>query len=83
MGSAGHLKVGRALAEQVDFCVLYILKSVQSILIEINDDFTEQRVSASKILQESGLQQTAKLHSGLVDGMVEFGRTYNQIWERR
>ena len=61
----------------------HILKSVQSILIEINDDFTEQRVSASKILQESGLQQTAKLHSGLVDGMVEFGRTYNQIWERR
>lgn len=60
----------------------HLLKSIKGIFIEINDDFMDQSVIASKILQESGLQQTAKLHSDLVDGMVEFGRTYNQIWER-
>lgn len=61
---------------------LNTLKSVKSVLIEINDDFDEQRINASKILQSSGLVLSKKLHSDLVENMIEFGRTYNQIWTR-
>lgn len=61
---------------------LNTLKSVKSVLIEINDDFDEQRINASKILQASGLNLSKKLHSDLVENMIEFGRTYNQIWTR-
>ena len=61
---------------------LNILKTVKSVIIEINDDFVEQDKTASMLLTASGLKLINKLHSNMVDGMVEFGRTYNQIWVR-
>jgi FkbM family methyltransferase len=59
-----------------------VLKTVKSVLIEINDDFQEQSVMSSKILKESGLKLSKKLHSKLVDDMPEYAKTYNQIWIR-
>ncbi len=59
-----------------------VLKTVKSVLIEINDDFKEQSDMASKILKESGLKLSQKLHSDLVENMSGFERTYNQIWIR-
>ncbi len=58
------------------------LKEVKGVIIVINDDFDEQEKMASRLLKDSGLILKNKLHSEMVDKMLEFNRTYNQIWER-
>ena len=59
-----------------------ILKSIKSILVEVNEDYKEQDLNVKTILTEAGLVLKEKRHSSLVDGSDEFGQTYNQIWHR-
>ena len=61
-----------------------VLKEVQGILVEINDDFTEQAEVSSKLLREAGLTLLEKLHSDLIEQYaIGFQNTYNQIWGRK
>ena len=61
-----------------------VLKEVQGILVEINDDFTEQAEVSSKLLREAGLTLLEKLHSDLIEQYATgFQNTYNQIWGRK
>ena len=61
-----------------------VLKEVQGILVEINDDFTEQAEVSSKLLREAGLTLLEKLHSDLIEQYTAgFQNTYNQIWGRK
>lgn len=57
------------------------LKSVKSLLIEINDDFYDQSDQAVRLLTSSGLKMSSKLHSELMNDSP-FENTYNQIWSR-
>lgn len=59
-----------------------VLNNVKGIIIEINDDFEEQGVSASRLLSASGLRLQEKVHSEIVEKIEEFNRTFNQIWVR-
>ena len=59
-----------------------VLKAVKGVIIEINDNFEEQRETATKLLLESGLQLQEKTHSDLIENIEEFKRTFNQIWVR-
>lgn len=60
---------------------LSILKQVKSILIEINDQFDEQRTNAEKYLKEAGLFLKEKRHAEMFEGTVH-QHAYNQIWHR-
>ena len=61
-----------------------ILSNADSILVEINDDFTEQAEVSSKLLREAGLTLLEKLHSDLIEQYaIGFQNTYNQIWGRK
>ena len=59
-----------------------LLKDIKGVIIEINDDFVEQRETATKILMDSGLKLEKKLHSEMIETMQEFKATFNQIWVR-
>lgn len=59
-----------------------VLKNVNGVIIEINDDFIDQGVTASQLLIASGLKLKEKVHSELVENIKEFNKTYNQIWVR-
>ena len=61
-----------------------VLKKIHGILVEINDDFTEQAEVSSKLLREAGLTLLEKLHSDLIEQYATgFQNTYNQIWGRK
>ena len=61
-----------------------VLKKIQGIHVEINDDFTEQAEVSSKLLREAGLTLLEKLHSDLIEQYATgFQNTYNQIWGRK
>ena len=61
-----------------------VLKKIHGILVEINDDFTEQAEVSSKLLREAGLTLLEKLHSDLIEQYaIGFQNTYNQIWGRK
>lgn len=53
-----------------------VLKQVESVLIEINDDFAEQAEESSRLLKEAGLTLLRKSD-------IEAGNQYNQWWVRR
>lgn len=55
---------------------------LQSVLIEVNDQFEELSKQVYEILLSSGLVFREKLHSGLFDG-GEYSQSFNQIWVRR
>lgn len=58
-----------------------VLEKVKSILIEINDDFSNQANSANMYLQQAGFTLREKRHADFLDvGMSK--NTYNQIWTR-
>jgi FkbM family methyltransferase len=59
-----------------------LLKSIKGVIIEINDDFVEQRETATKLLLDAGLKLEKKLHSEMIETMQEFKATFNQIWVR-
>ncbi len=58
------------------------LSQIKSILIEVNDDFIEQRDSVSQILQNAGFKLKEKKHSEMFEGDKSFSNVYNQIWDR-
>ena len=61
-----------------------IIKSPQlkTILIEVNDDFTEQRDTVKILLEESGWKLKDKLHAAWAENSESTASTFNQIWSR-
>ena len=59
-----------------------ILKQIQGILVEINDDFAEQADLSKQLLAEAGLTILEKRHSEMFEGS-KFKNIYNQIWIRK
>jgi len=61
-----------------------VLKKVDGVLIEINDDFLAQVEQSNKILLDAGLVLKTKCHSEMFDTPDSFGRgkVWNQIWHR-
>jgi len=58
-----------------------ILDKVKGILIEINDNFTEQSENANLILKEAGFLLIEKRHEdAFSSGQAKY--TYNQIWAK-
>jgi len=61
-----------------------ILKYVDEVLIEINDDFDQQSKQSFKLLSNAGLNLKHKLHSEYIENNTHgFQNTYNQIWTRK
>jgi len=58
-----------------------VLRNVQSVLIEINDDFRQQAEDATRYLSAAGLQLKEKRRWKGSDNSP-FESTYNQIWHR-
>lgn len=61
-----------------------VLSKIKGILIEVNDDFTEQAEQCEALLTSAGLILKEKRHSLEVD-TSDFGfeNTFNQIWIRK
>jgi FkbM family methyltransferase len=59
-----------------------ILSKVKGVLIEINDEFTEQDQGAAECLRMAGLVLVEKRHSVEVENNAEFRSSFNQIWRR-
>jgi FkbM family methyltransferase len=59
-----------------------VLSKVQGILVEINDDFTEQAEESKDSLECAGLILKGKRHSEMFEDS-KFSNLYNQIWIRK
>ena len=59
-----------------------VLSQAQGMLVEINDDFTEQAEQSKKALEYAGLTLIEKRHSEMFEG-TKFSNSYNQIWARK
>jgi FkbM family methyltransferase len=60
---------------------LPVLKSVKSVLIEINDNFDVQAKESKALLKEAGLTLKEKRHADFCDHIESYVKyTYNQIW---
>ena len=57
------------------------LSNIKGILVEINDDFTEQAEISKNALECAGLTFKEKLHADIFEG-TKFSSCYNQIWTR-
>jgi len=58
-----------------------ILQNVQSVLVEINDNFQQQSDDSAHYLKEAGLQLMEKRRWEDFDN-TDYESTYNQIWHR-
>lgn len=56
------------------------LRNCKSILIEINDNYIEQKNNSEKILKSLGFELFQKRNSDIVRGYKGFDSTFNQIW---
>ena len=61
---------------------LEVLSQVQGVIVEINDDFTEQAEQSKEVLERAGLTLIEKRHSEMFEG-TKFSNSYNQIWARK
>ena len=59
-----------------------VLKKIQGILLEINDNFFEQAEISKELLERAGLELFDKRHSEML-GESKFKNLYNQIWVRK
>jgi len=60
-----------------------VLSQVEGILVEINDDFTEQAEQSKEALERAGLTLVEKRHSEMMENSRSgFKNTFNQIWSR-
>ena len=59
-----------------------VLKKIQGILLEINDDFVEQADMSKELLEKAGLKFIDRRHSEMSEG-TKFKNLYNQIWVRK
>ncbi len=59
-----------------------VLRSVQSVLVEVNDALVRQAEAVSATLSQAGLRLAEKRQPQIVVA-DEFATTFNQIWTRR
>ena len=59
-----------------------VMNNVDSIIIEINDDFIEQKINAERLLEKYGFKLASKLHSERYNESKRFKNSYNQVWEK-
>ena len=57
-------------------------KSCSSVLVEINENFEEQKVKSEKILSNCGFKLEEKSQSDFTTSNLGFERTFNQIWHK-
>ena len=55
------------------------MKKTKSILVEVNDDYKEQKENVEEFLKSINFNQNKKTSSQLSTNTV-FKNTYNQIW---
>lgn len=61
-----------------------VLPKIKGILIEVNDDFSEQVDQCVELLTAAGLTLKEKRHSAEIDNSDSgFENTFNQIWIRQ
>jgi FkbM family methyltransferase len=78
-----HIKID---VDGIEHLILFgarnILTKVDSVLIEINDGFTEQAEQCRELLLGAGLVLKEKRHSEMLNSADSFGggRVWNQIW---
>ncbi len=58
-----------------------VLRSVQSVLVEVNEDFVRQAENVSAVLTAAGLMLVERRRSEMVAESA-FAAAYNQIWRR-
>ena len=58
------------------------LKSVESLLIEVNESFIKQARDTEEYLTKSGFKLKQKRHSEIIAKSEKFSSFYNQIWTR-
>ena len=58
------------------------LKNANSILIEISDDFYEQKSKCEQILKDLDFKLISKENSNIFKGS-KFEKCYNQIWKKK
>ena len=59
-----------------------ILAATDEVLVEINDEFSEQKINSESLLTSLGFKRELKTHSDLVENAPGFSSTFNQIWKR-
>lgn len=59
-----------------------VLAGVRQVLIEVNDDFTEQATQCHALLTRSGLRLAAKRQSAILANSDGYQHSFNQIWVR-
>lgn len=61
-----------------------VLTKVDGVLIEVNDDFSEQADKCNSLLLEAGLVLKEKRHAEAFDSIESFGggKVWNQVWGR-
>ena len=58
------------------------LKSAESLLIEVNDNFAKQAKETKEYLTKAGFKLKQKQHSEIIESSASFSSFYNQIWTR-
>ena len=58
------------------------LKSVESLLVEVNDNFVKQAKDTEEYLTKSGFKLKQKKHSEIIAKSAAYSSFYNQIWTR-
>ena len=58
------------------------LKSAESLLIEVNDNFAKQAKDTEEYLTKAGFKLKQKRHSEIIEKSAVFSSFYNQIWTR-
>ena len=58
------------------------LKSAESLLIEVNDNFAKQAKDTEEYLAKAGFKLKHKRHSEIIAISTKFSSFYNQIWTR-
>lgn len=59
------------------------IKGVESIIIEVNDNYKKQSTEIEEYLNEAGFVLKEKKHSELVEKSSKFSSFYNQLWVRK
>ena len=60
---------------------LKVLSQARGILVEVDEEFLEQRVKVEKYLNEAGLVLKGKYRADMFDAGI-YEKSYNQIWHR-
>ena len=58
------------------------LNNTESLLIEVNDNFTKQAGDTKEYLKKAGFKLKHKRHSEIIAKSTKFSSVYNQIWTR-